>query len=338
MLTCRRSLSMLFLLLLFSASLPARADNPPLPSLLTRATKVLTRKDWQWDPKCEWLTNDQILMSRSPDPHGRVKETFYRYDLRSRRETSLTALNKQIADYWRNGDWQLSPNKQYLFNAFMNAILRLDGTGLRNVPAGGLNSEDTWLGDSMHFLNTFCGTTGNLLYYFDIEITSTRKSEKSVPLTNSKRNPLYSWETLEVSSYGNRIFTLNAQSAKPNLYGMGKEDVDRVIIYSRDMRRPRSRSRQTIIKLPGKGTVSFTAFSPRCDRVAFLYIPKSKRSISLWICRTNGQNMHMVGTIQGTFSEWDYSSKTSPCSLRWKPDGKHLSFVYKDALYTVPST
>jgi hypothetical protein len=53
-----------------------------------------------------------------------------------------------------------------------------------------------------------------------------------------------------------------------------------------------------------------------------------------------GRQMRLIGRIDGV-SESDAASPSGrryhwPRSLQWMPDGKRLSFIFRDALYTLP--
>ena len=116
---------------------------------------------------------------------------------------------------------------------------------------------------------------------------------------------------------------------------------------------PGSRAQAVNPTLPAGATVEALVYSPQGDRLAWVinratfsplalpllrrwlpgFIARPQRSASLWVSGTLGEAMHEVGHIpvrpQGhTFYLLDY--------VRWQPDGKTLSFVSNDNLYTVP--
>jgi hypothetical protein len=51
----------------------------------------------------------------------------------------------------------------------------------------------------------------------------------------------------------------------------------------------------------------------------------------LWISRSDGKDLKQLGSINLV-----NNSDVLPDTIEWLPDGRHLSFVYKDALYTIP--
>jgi hypothetical protein len=58
--------------------------------------------------------------------------------------------------------------------------------------------------------------------------------------------------------------------------------------------------------------------------------------ISLWVSDIRGQKMHEVGSVphNSTFSS---SNGDDPHSIQRLPDGKTLSFLARDSVWTVPA-
>jgi len=104
--------------------------------------------------------------------------------------------------------------------------------------------------------------------------------------------------------------------------------------------------------LPAGSTVQALFYSPRGDKLAWIinrtvpdkfaplhrwipqYKPTPQKTTALWVSGTLGENLHEIGHIPITehgrqFYLLDY--------VRWQPDGKMLSFVSNDTLYTVPA-
>jgi hypothetical protein len=53
----------------------------------------------------------------------------------------------------------------------------------------------------------------------------------------------------------------------------------------------------------------------------------------LYVSRINGQEQHQIGCIKVEPT----SASEEPLYLQWLPDGRQLSFVYDDVLYTIPA-
>jgi hypothetical protein len=110
---------------------------------------------------------------------------------------------------------------------------------------------------------------------------------------------------------------------------------------------------RTQVNLPHDATMTREIeLSPRGDRIAYLiwhtepdmlpilhYILPRKDQLrtsksSLWVSRRDGSELHEIGACP--MHEQDGRGERYPKLLHWLPDGKHVSFVYHDSLYTVP--
>src|SRR5262249_55625630 len=130
-------------------------------------------------------------------------------------------------------------------------------------------------------------------------------------------------------------------------------------------------TRQFVVKPPPGARSDSTSLtiSPQGDRVAWAFETDSVPSWSswlhkifpsyrvtshhvceLWVSRLDGNDMHEVGHLelnpQTSIPQSSmavarqlltYALQDHPDQIRWLPDGKRLSFLYKDALYTVPA-
>jgi hypothetical protein len=62
----------------------------------------------------------------------------------------------------------------------------------------------------------------------------------------------------------------------------------------------------------------------------------------LWISRVDGTEMAQLGWVETQLSSANLSDfvkryrRFSPVAVQWMPDSQHISFVYKDALYSIP--
>lgn len=64
--------------------------------------------------------------------------------------------------------------------------------------------------------------------------------------------------------------------------------------------------------------------------------PPAKTLLSLWVSRADGREMHKIGSIERR-EETNELFMLEPDDIRWTPDGKRLSFIYRNALYVVPA-
>jgi len=107
------------------------------------------------------------------------------------------------------------------------------------------------------------------------------------------------------------------------------------------------------ITLPG--LVQEVAISPDGRRVAWLLSEdinaqgkKARSSHSaLWISRIDGSQLNEIGFVETKLdrvklnglsaAEMEHAAEAVPMEVRWSPDDKHLSFLCKGALWTVPA-
>ncbi len=59
---------------------------------------------------------------------------------------------------------------------------------------------------------------------------------------------------------------------------------------------------------------------------------------SLWVSRNDATDMHELGSVEIESGRSDIEVRHPDAleAIDWLPDEKHLSFVYKNMLYTVP--
>lgn len=129
--------------------------------------------------------------------------------------------------------------------------------------------------------------------------------------------------------------------------------------YEQNLTSPIPSGQKRRIRLPYHAALRDVEISPRGDRLAWwlqyehvlpgasmlhrvypAYPVKPQSMLSLWTSRADGTEMNEVGHIPilpGSDSDPGSLSHYYPINIQWTPDEKHLSFVYKDALYTVPT-
>jgi len=67
----------------------------------------------------------------------------------------------------------------------------------------------------------------------------------------------------------------------------------------------------------------------------------SERRFELWVCKTDGTHLRLLGT-EPVLRQWidpkdDVATDIKPHRFHWLPSGKALSFVYKGELYVIPT-
>ena len=66
------------------------------------------------------------------------------------------------------------------------------------------------------------------------------------------------------------------------------------------------------------------------QRIYGIFGVHSKQFASLWTSKTDGSAMREVGRLHLT------SVEVKPHALHWTPDGRNISFLYKEKLYSIP--
>ena len=96
-------------------------------------------------------------------------------------------------------------------------------------------------------------------------------------------------------------------------------------------------------------------FSPQGDRIAWVLtvsetppfnnvlgrlFPSSamqnQEILGIWVSQIDGSKMHEVGHIKKPLRPFNDNTETDNLDdIEWLPDGRHLSFVYKDTLWMI---
>ena len=345
--------------LLLLAGLFARTGSPlsaapPQPQgLLALATKVAdVKKDWDqghgmvpWDRdgnSYRWITNGQVLVFRfkgQARTHGISNDVWQlsRRDLRTRRETPLTVLSAifnensaPLGSTWPspNGKWLLCPG----FGGY--CVAALDGSRIVKWRLGRPWEDGHWLGDSHRWVGLTDDEKKHNLTRATVYDALAPHRRRTVPVVRVGAFQIHADAPFSAPELGwdgrLRVFSLiwGGASTQSQVVeaGLGAKTAIRTF---------------TVAAPPGlafPGTLSVaplgTALSPWGDRIAWVCERAVKSGMdrprfSLWTSHVDGSQMREVGEITGeTDSYHDI--------LQWLPDNHHLSFVYKDGLYTVP--
>jgi hypothetical protein len=132
-------------------------------------------------------------------------------------------------------------------------------------------------------------------------------------------------------------------------YDKGEGPISIAYIIETQLGPAQTTSHRYSVKLPPNAELQEVEFAPQGDRAAWLIRQQSvppwsaflHRLISsypakpivvgsIWISRIDGTEMHELGHQRGT------DGGQAADDLHWLPDGKHLSYLYKGLVYTVP--
>lgn len=328
-----RCLPLLIVPLLTAISWRASSQISTKPSLFARSVRCAAipgLKQKNWNAAYDWVSERKVLVGID---NWEAFRGFCMLNLKTKLCRAVPGLNR-IANKWRRIEWSVSPNgRRILIHSRDFAVLaRLDGTGARGVPGGHYHSENFWLDDSRRWLHTWAGSNGNLLDYEELRIYCQGMRGKGVRLENSATNPLSPPKTVAVASSAGTLYTCS--HCRPNGVSGLEENTGYLAILSRPLARPRSRSRKGIIRLPEEVRIEEVAFSRDCRRLAILVTrPHGKPACSLWVCRTDGTGLAVIGNVLG---EYRYEPEDwRPQKIAWTPSDDGISFLYRKALYVV---
>jgi hypothetical protein len=326
---------------------PARPAPPDRQAELSSwAKRLLVDDNWDWDFAYHWLSNNDLLLKREAFSGGGSRR-YYRVNAWTGRRVDMQGLNAAMEEPGRYADpgWNVSPDGRWLVQhgRRWSNVVRLDGTGFRQVGGGDYHADIFWLGDSRRLLHFWWGTNGRLLEWPSASVYSINRpldqNGRAEPLANPKnsvREPLYSQDTLALSSVGDAVYTF---AAEPGHEREGKT-VTRAFIREWSSLGHNASPRMVTVRLPAPGHILEAKFSPRCEAVAWLQVTAREKDIASasgdgtqgedWntaLVWADGSDVRVVGsvTVRGEVGD--------PHCLRWLPDGKRLSFICDDALW-----
>ncbi|BCM89654.1 hypothetical protein IAD21_01501 [Abditibacteriota bacterium] len=312
-------------------------------SLLGSATKVADLKAWQeghgsllWDRagnSYDWITANQLLIFRFMGV--RRNREIWRLSSRNRangKETPLPALSAKFNEsYGVHGRHSISPDGQWLLwmGEKGHCAAMLDGshfiTWQSNPKSGYGYGEADWLGDSRHWVERIRGTDGRVKGFIRHDVLTHREQERiklrpADPLHIRSGSPY----SIPMVAWDNHI--LVATSGWPESYSQSY--VIQIGIGAR------AHERTYLVKAP-KGWLFkyWPTLSHSGKRVAWECQPQNpsevaKAEASLWVSDIDGHRMHQIGSIEN-------EKYNGIIRVKWLPDGQHLSFEYRRALYVV---
>ncbi|HZO91550.1 MAG TPA: hypothetical protein VFB38_24725 [Chthonomonadaceae bacterium] len=323
-------------------------------SLASRASRVGTVASWNVvSGDYYWLSNQKVLFCRK-DSRGR--EPLFCFVPATGQEKPLPALSRLLqASAGDPATIKVSPDGQWLIwaSAHRNRICgaRLDGSrsfrGFLSAP-----SSFHWLGRSGRWVECLWGDQGAACCHALVHSVSSPHRLRRVPVT-----PRLSAPFLITLTSHQHLLTASVPEGRLN----GSRF--RVSIQQAGLGNNRAPHRRFTIALPPGRKLCELEFSPNGDRVVWLleesYVPpvsawlhrvcpeysaSSGPALGIWISRLDGTQMREVGCVPVTRSWQEHNrvpiqqwARLWPVHIHWLPDGKQLSFVYRDALWMVPA-
>jgi hypothetical protein len=329
--------------------------------LLSRAKQIADTKYWRKDPGAYfWLSDHEIMLFRTwpKDPNEAM-----RLDLRTMQETPMTPLNKALAaGKAERGDVRLlvlpSPDRtrflchwsRPLFATIASArptfTVNIDGTNLVQWPKS-LTDDLTkfkWQQDSKGFVILNPGYKEKTLASVKVYSCDAPGSPQKIILGREGGFPDNAALTGDRTLVG---IDMEVLYARPGTAGLKAFPI-----------KAGAKPTLKLLPLPKFADNYSTIMSPRGDRIAWVISGTGRKAPSglldkffhflgkkpvptagLWVSKVDGSELHEIGRME---FPWKAKGNTLPSAalrpslVRWMPDGKHLSFIHDEALYTVP--
>lgn len=324
-------------------------------ALLGRSTRVADVSDWYVSGAenigtfYRWISNEEVLLVRWDSGFH-----FYRRNLRTQVERALPDLDKvyrslQIPGAYGVGaealptglsEFELSPDGRHILlsNRYDIVITTLVGKEVfrkrydTDFTDSMVGVSDAWLSDSRHWV-VF------LWKYLPNQEWTIPRTELYSLAASSPLKQLLVWpEKRETLNFLSAV-SVAGSMRNITLTFLRNSGVDGQV-WQRRYSGKRSYMREYTLRLPkGVGYAGWgdARFSPQGDRLAWWVTSEGAnkiRTMGLWIGRIDGKQMRELDRLE-VDSEAD-RQRLTPRNLRWLPDGKRLSFIYKKALYTIP--
>lgn len=333
--------------------------------LMDRAVLVTNHTDWDDDTGYDWLSDHELAYLRV-NRRGRPPTCgVFRYDLKTRIETSLDGLTNQVnrsiaPTTFPVGFLFFSPDNTHVLWFGKENVLymaRLDGSDLQRYPAKVkhadiYNTWILWLEDSRRWAEVtyYRDDDGGTVYLHDIDVPNSAEALRFTPLAPGQ----------------SAIFWFFGNSPPGSLHLFGKpfdpdvvtttEEVDEMdlTVSAQPLHRYR-------VMFPMPVEVKDIGMSPDGKHIAWTVcatqqppallkwlLPhrfEPQTTWAIWVSHMDGSEMREIGDVKTEENTSAASTGTSVkayerdeiSGLGWTPDGKHLSFLYANSLWTVPA-
>jgi hypothetical protein len=352
----------LILLAITGGTIYVASKTPPSLFLLQRATRI-TNLETNW---YLWRSPNQLLLTRQqPGTQDILHLYAAQLDCATGRTTLISAVTRDISRvvHWQRGD--VSPNGRWLlipgydhFEAVELNTNRVIATAPQKLALSEFAVLNTlWLPDSRHWVSLV----------LDMGRNSFCAVEQSLNSSHNIRGPSFGYpqaSTLFPDSAGSRLLGFVGADrvlALPLFSLEWSKSTGKLLLYEFSVGRS-PKLRQYSLAVPEGGHVLDAALSPGGDRLALLvrrivlptpsplrrllsrWLPSMRTvphpAVELYTVRPDGKDRHLLGYLPSDKSDEDTivsDDMTSHYRLGWLPDSKRLSFIHKNALWTIPS-
>jgi hypothetical protein len=301
--------------------------NVMFPMMLGLATPVTNAGERAADGNVRgyfWLSNDTILFIRAG-----ITTDLWRYDVTNRVETPLASHVSHLTElYYRpfvspDGKWLLAQRPSGDVNAW-----QLDGS--RVVAWKHTEGCAGWFNDSRHWFNF------DAKHAFIHDVDAPAHTE-TIPLAPSSPLRLKDVTSSDNRDFGNLLcLSKSLLLARTDLRDIETlNGVPQIDIFVGSLDADVRHQQHYTVKAPIGFRICDAVFSPDGTRVAWLLRQTTTWSACLCVSRLNGSGMHVLETFVEPVGTTQFDDLAERYALRWRPDGKHLSFLYHEKLWTV---
>jgi len=311
--------------------------RPRVPLLLTVATQAVPKGQFL-GPDFAWLSNDEYLYV------GLDNLTLFRYRLSGKVSTQLL---KVTGDRSWSCALQASPDGKWLLwvkrtghGKYHDLVSQEDYlTSLKDGHTHSLDVfEGHWEPDSRHIIGRYFSGNGSEEPKVGIYDTRVHRVIQTVSISPKVSSSLYDLIPIPPKRLLECSQTDTLENTPLDISEYGGDKTLNLI-------------REWPVKPPHNTTIEETRISPQGNRIAWLvesaYVDAGRAALhrwlpffkapsqpreELWISQLDGAGMRIVGQIPIRVRS---GNEVRITDLRWLPDGKHLSFSYEDALWTV---
>lgn len=338
------------LIAIFCIIKPKTAPPEPSHIPLVAATRVSAAPQWAETPLSgnipyQWYSQSSFLYCRYDHSLGAATVSRGEHDVTGAVLRSWQSIGGDLEDTGPTGpaDWMLSPDRRWLLTYLgvpgkrRWAAISLDGKQRRTYPARfGFRPLVCWKGDSSGWVELFLGSAGPTAASYSVAANAPTPS--LTPLATNHEG------------YYGRPVPLGGTIDNGIVIATWAEDerhrVPMHIIHPGSSSIP---SVRTKVLLPRQADFMEIELSPDGRRLAWVFVvPNHRRhglrlpffksstpdiDQQLWVSDLDGGKMHRIAAGDSVSKE----ELTTIHFVRWLPDGKTLSFVDHDSIYTVTS-
>jgi hypothetical protein len=296
------------------------------PALLEIATPIAPAQGWEW---YDWRSSGKILFTRRG-----AKAPLEDWDVRTGRTTPIS-ISPGSTDIIGDHIEGQSPDKRWVNYAQGHEFRSIEGEKRFYPDVEEPDRTGCWTPDSQSWRYVH-QDYDHVLAFHRLSIVGAKSKSTAVIGVPSDWN--VGWPEIEGFALdGDAIIAEKATAMSP---------VTSFDLWEFDLR-TKWYDRKISIPLPRAGEIGASALSPARDRIAFtllmppldtaisqlmsrLRFPKHLPTEGLWIGTLDGKPPRCLG-ITNVKELWSEVG-----DIRWLPDGKHLSFLMHDRLWTIP--